>query len=87
MHEVRRDPLFNEPEDKRQRVRADLEHRFTYQSPKPGQPERYREITDRFLALVLRLEELCPDSRERSTAFTLLQQARMMANAAIACNE
>lgn len=68
----------------------DVRHRFTYHAPDPGntdQKHRYVRLTDAFLELAELVAESTPYSREQSTAITLLQQARMMANAAIAVNE
>lgn len=65
----------------------DLENRFTYHAPKNDQVERYAEIRDRGLLLAKFLKLLCPPSRERSLAFTKLEEAIMWANAAIARNE
>lgn len=64
--------------------RADLENRFTYHRPKPGQPEAYAEIRDRALDLALHVNEACPESREKSLAITHLEDAVMWANASIA---
>lgn len=67
--------------------RAQVEHAFTYHPPKPGQPERYAEITRRFRELALWLLEVTPESWEQGLALTHLEDARMRANAAIAINE
>lgn len=65
----------------------DLENRFTYHAPKGDQQERYQNLR----ALGLELAELivgtCPVSRERSLAFTNLEQAVFWANASIARRE
>ena len=66
---------------------ADLKNRFTYKAPKPDQVERYELIRSRALGLADMLATLCPQSREKSLAFTNLEQAVMWANAAIARNE
>lgn len=60
---------------------------FTYQPPKPGQPERYVAIRELAKTLALHLEANCPPSRERSSAFTKLEECVMWANASIARNE
>lgn len=65
----------------------DLEKRFTYHAPKPGQPEKYTAIRDKAKELAEMIVELAPESREQSLALTNLEQAVMWANAGIARNE
>lgn len=68
-------------------IDAKLENSFTYHSPKNDQPQRYEAIRDKAKELAHMINELCPDSRERSIAQTNLEQAIMWANKSIACNE
>lgn len=65
----------------------DLERRFTYHPPKPGQPERYVSIRGQAKALAYILAQSCPASRELSLAITHLEETVFWANAAIARNE
>lgn len=65
----------------------DIEKNFTYHAPKAGQPERYTIIRSTAKDLAETINKVCPDSRERSLAFTKLEEAVMWANAAIARNE
>lgn len=65
----------------------DLEKRFTYHPPKEGQSQKYTFLRDAALGAALSIDELCPDSREKSLAITKLEEAVMWANAAIARNE
>jgi hypothetical protein len=65
----------------------DLEKRFTYHPPKPGQPEIYAEIRAKALDFAVFLESKCGDSRELSLAITHLEQAVMWVNAGIARND
>ncbi len=65
----------------------ELKKRFTYHAPKANQPERYEKIRMEALGLASRIETSCPESREKSLAFTKLEEAVMWANAAIARNE
>ena len=60
---------------------------FTYHAPHGDQPQRFEAIRSqaRWLARVVQSE--CPDSREKSLAFTKLEECIMWANAAIARNE
>lgn len=64
-----------------------IEHAFTYHAPKDGQPAKYQAIRDKAKELALLIDDLCPDSREKSVAITNLEQAVMWANASIARNE
>jgi len=66
--------------------REDLERRFTYHSPKEGQPEMYQKIRSEAHSMALLIHESCPSSREKSLAITNLEEAVMWANAAIARN-
>lgn len=61
-----------------------IEKSFTYQAPKPGQPELYKELRDQAKELGLTFVNKVPNSRERSLAITRLEEAVMWANKAIA---
>ena len=61
----------------------DLMNRFTYHAPKEGQPEIYKIIRGRALDFANALDDLCPDSREKSLAITKLEEAVFWANASI----
>lgn len=60
---------------------------FTYHAPFGTQPERYVAIREAAKTFAKVIEASCPNSREKSLAFTDLQRAVQMANAAIAINE
>ncbi len=64
-----------------------IESNFTYHPPKNDQQERYVTIRDEALTLALIIDDLCPDSREKSLAMTKLEESVMWANASIARNE
>jgi hypothetical protein len=66
---------------------AELAKRFTYHAPKGDQAGRYERIRSEAHDLALVIDELAPDSREKSLAITNLEEAVMWANAAIARNE
>lgn len=66
------------------KIVADLRHRFTYHTPRPGQPELYEELREFALGFALRLATACPVSRELSLAWTHLETTVFWANAAIA---
>ena len=55
-----------------------------YHKPTEVTVKKYEAIQKETLHLALMIEDLCPASREKSSALTLLQQAKMSANAAIA---
>ena len=65
----------------------DIEKNFTYHSPKGNQSERYGRIRDKAREFAELIEAECPDSREKSIAFTKLEESVMWANASIARNE
>lgn len=65
----------------------DLRNRFTCHNSKHTQPERYTDIRAAALAVAFTIDELSPDSREKSLAITHLEEAVFWANAAIARNE
>ncbi len=65
----------------------DLEKRFTYHAPKPGQPEKYTAIRAKAKELAEMIVELVPESREQSLALTKIEEGVMWANAGIARNE
>jgi len=65
----------------------DLDKRFTYHPPKPGQLGRYVAMRDQAKALAELICGQVPPSRERSLALTALEESVMWANAGIARNE
>lgn len=64
-----------------------IENNFKYHSPKEGQPEKYLSIRDKAKEIAYLIDDLCPNSREKSIAITKLEEAVMWANASIARNE
>lgn len=65
-------------------VNPDLENRFTYHAPKPGQAEIYTAIREKAKELAYLIEASCPVSREKSLAVTKLEEAVFWANASVA---
>ena len=57
---------------------------FKYHSPNPDMVALHEEIRACMTATVIGVASSLPPSRERSTFITLMQQAQMMANAAVA---
>lgn len=63
-----------------------IDHNFRHHSASNIQLEKYQKIRDGAKDLAILIDKLCPDSRERSLAFTNLEQVVMWANASIARN-
>jgi hypothetical protein len=61
-----------------------IENNFSYHAPKKGQHEKYNELRLKAKELAYLIEELCPKSREKSVAFTKLEECVMWTNASIA---
>jgi len=64
-----------------------IENAFTYHAPKEHQISKYEELRAKAKDFAYLIEEVCPDSREKSVALTQLETVIMWANAAIARNE
>ena len=66
----------------------ELSIRFTYHPPKDDQQTVKYETIRRYAGEFAKfLSEACPDGREKSLAFTKLEECVMWANAAIARRE
>ena len=65
----------------------DLDKDFTYHPPKNDQPARYEAIRAKAKELAALIEAAVPESREKSLAFTKVEEACFWANAGIARNE
>ena len=57
---------------------------FRYHSPGPEAQKTHEAIRERITETALAVANLIPESRERSLFITHMQQAQMMANAAVA---
>jgi len=64
-----------------------IENAFVYHPPKDGQAAKYADIRKMAKELAYMIDELVPDSREKSLAMTKLEECVMWANAGIARNE
>lgn len=64
----------------------EIENRFGFHPATDETREKHLEIREAFIELGKLLVELLPESREKSLAFTALQEASMWSNAAVACN-
>ena len=65
----------------------ELERRFSYHAPKGDQVTRYERIRNAAKAFAYLIDQTCPNSREKSLAWTHLEDAVYSANASIARNE
>lgn len=63
-----------------------IENNFSYHAPQEGQAEKYETLRSKAKELAYLIDELCPNSREKSLAMTKLEESNMWANAAIARN-
>lgn len=73
--------------EQRAELHKRVERDFTYHAPQGNQPYRYNWLREKAKELAHEIIAFTPVSREQSLALTLLEQASMMANAAIARNE
>lgn len=64
-----------------------IDNNFKYHAPKNDQQDRYEAIRSMAKGFARKIRHSCPDSRERSLAFTKLEESVMWANASIARNE
>lgn len=65
----------------------DIDNRFTFHPVKNGQAEKYEAIRGAAKEYALLLNQLCPESREKSLAITHLEDVVYCANASIARHE
>ena len=63
---------------------AIIENNFTYHAPNIASQQKYESLLKNAKHLANLINEYCPESREKSLAFTNLEQAIMWANASIA---
>lgn len=74
-------PGFAKPTDDQ------LAHRYKHHPPQGNQVERYGEIRQAVLECAIKIRDRTPCSPEQSRALNALDDAMMLANAAIARNE
>jgi hypothetical protein len=65
---------------------GDLDNRFRYHKPDAWALKRHEQVTERTLALSKWMRDTLPAGRNLSLVLTLLEDVRMRANAAIACD-
>lgn len=61
-----------------------IDNNFSYHPPQESQPERYIQLREKAKELAYLINDLCPESREKSLAMTKLEECSMWANASIA---
>ncbi len=64
----------------------DLQNRFGYHKANEKTIPMHQSVRGMFLDIAETLNELLPEGREKSLAFTALQEAAMWSNASVACN-
>lgn len=66
---------------------AELRNRFLYHPP-PNQErvDAHAVVSKRCLSMAFFLRKVCPEGRNLSIALTLLEDVRMRANSALACD-
>ena len=64
---------------------AAIEAMFTYHAPTSEQRIAYDRINTVAMQLARVINDACPDCPDKSAAIRLVREARMTANAAIAC--
>lgn len=69
------------------RTKEELERCFVYHPPSLEEREKYEEITAKTKELAELIFGLCPSNADRSAALRQLRNARMTANASIACRD
>lgn len=67
-------------------MNTQIEAAFTYHAPTPEKQEYYITLRNQAKELAYTMDKICPNSREKSLAFTKLEEVIMWANAAIARN-
>lgn len=63
----------------------ELDRCFDYHAPDPADRAKFEAITAKSKELAALLMEQCPPGSDRDAALLKLREARMMANASIAC--
>lgn len=64
-----------------------MHDRFTYRPPSKGGADRHDRLSKRFVELAEEIDAICPEGREKSLAFTKLEESKFWSSAAVARNE
>ena len=65
---------------------SEIMNRVTYHAPSRSGVERHRALSDAAAAFMSVVERTVPEGREKSLAFTNIEQAKMWASAGVARN-
>jgi hypothetical protein len=66
---------------------SEILNRFgAYRKPTEETIPKYKALQEKALELALLIEDLCPNSKQKSTALTQLELCKMSANASVALN-
>lgn len=65
---------------------AELDNRFQYHKAAPEATALHHQVSNLTLELAKVLRDICPEGRNLALALTHLEDVRMRANAAIACD-
>ena len=65
---------------------GELENRFGYHAANSTTIPLHEQVRTRFYELAIWMNDMLPEGREKSLAFTALQEAAMWSNGAVACN-
>jgi hypothetical protein len=68
-------------------TKEQIENNFRYHKPSLEQQAKYVKLRGEAKGVAYLIQNLCPESREKSLALTKLEEAVMWANASIARNE
>lgn len=68
------------------KTKEEINNIFDYHPPKKGQSELYEAIREKAKEFAELINQLCPDSREKSISFSHLEESVFWANASIARN-
>lgn len=66
--------------------KAEIQNRVTFHAPSPGGVNRHKALSDGAAAFMAIVEATVPEGREKSLAFTNIEQAKMWASAGVARN-
>lgn len=78
--------MSKSPKDMQARV--ETKERFgAYRKPTEVTAPKFKAIQEKAQEFALLIEDMCPYSKQKSNALTLLEQCKMSANAAIALHE
>ena len=65
---------------------TELDNRFRHHPPDAERVQKHAAVTELTLQLAKELRDLCPNGRNLALALTHLEDVRMRANAALACD-